>query len=185
MDGNFVPNLTYGMPIVEALRRLTHLPLDVHLMIERPERYVEAFAQAGADTMTVHIEAVTDPREVLRQIRQLGRVAGLAFNPDTPLSQVLPFATDCDLLLVMSVKAGFGGQAFNSVALEKLRTLRAEVGPDVSLEVDGGINMETIGPCADAGAEFFVVGSAIFRQPSYEAAVRQLRNAALGTFTES
>lgn len=178
MDGSFVPNLTYGMPIVSALRSATDLPLDVHLMIDRPERYLSAFREAGADCITVHVEAVEDPVPALREIRRLGAAAGLALNPATPLSRVEGYVSECDLVLVMSVPAGFGGQAFDPVALDKLRSLRALGDPDLLLEVDGGINPETIRACAEAGADWFVVGSAIFRQPDYSEAVAQLRAAA-------
>src|SRR5690606_21752604 len=121
MDGNFVPNLTYGMPVVAALRRLTDLPLDVHLMISHPEQYIDQFYEAGADVLTIHVEAVSDPRPVLARIRELGMGAGLALNPETPLEQVAGALDLCDLVLAMSVKAGFGGQKFNAVALDKLR----------------------------------------------------------------
>ncbi|MCA9268552.1 MAG: ribulose-phosphate 3-epimerase [Planctomycetales bacterium] len=178
MDGQFVPNLTYGMPIVAALRRLTTLPLDVHLMIERPERYIEAFADAGADVITIHVEATPDPQHALAAIRRSGAAAGLALNPGTPLSTLDDCLSLCDLLLVMSVDAGFGGQAFNPVALEKLAELRQRIDGAALLEVDGGVNSETIGPCRAAGADLFVVGSAIFKQPDYAAAVTQLRQAA-------
>ena len=177
MDGTFVPNLTYGMPIVEALRRLTHLPLDVHLMIARPERYLKAFAEAGADILTVHVEAASPHAggapHLLAEIRRLGMGAGIALNPGTPLSAIADCLDGCDLVLVMSVEAGFGGQSFNPAALEKLREVR-RLAPHVLLEVDGGINRETISPCAEAGAELFVVGSAIFRRPQYAEAVREL-----------
>jgi ribulose-phosphate 3-epimerase len=176
MDGRFVPNLTFGMPLVAAFRRLTQLPLDVHLMIEEPLRYIEAFRDAGADVITVHAEAVKDPRQALREIRDLGVAAGLAFNPDTPLCCLEACAEVCDLVLIMSVPAGFGGQEFRRVALERLGEARAAVGPDVLLQVDGGVNRETIGDCAAAGAQLFVVGSAIFRADSYAASVRELLN---------
>ncbi len=174
MDGSFVPNLTYGMPIVEALRRLTNLPLDVHLMIEHPHRYVEHFYEAGADIITFHAEAVEEPLLLLEHVRQLGAGAGIALNPATPLSKVEPCLDMCDLVLVMSVVAGFGGQPFNDVAIEKLERVREMAGPDVLLEVDGGINEDTIGRCAKAGAQLFVVGSAIFRNEHYPPIVKKL-----------
>jgi ribulose-phosphate 3-epimerase len=178
MDGHFVPNFTYGMTIVEAARRATDLPIDVHLMMEHPEKYIEAFRDAGADNMTIHVEAVPDPRPVLEKIRSLGASAGLAINPPTPLSAIEESLPYCDLILVMSVMPGFGGQKFDTVALEKLRTLNAR--PDVTalLEVDGGVAVDTIGKCAQAGAELFVTGSAIFRHEDYATAVRDLRTAA-------
>jgi ribulose-phosphate 3-epimerase len=180
MDGLFVPNLTYGLPIVEALRKLTDLPLDVHLMITEPERYLRQFVEAGSDVLTVHVEAVrADPRMVLEQIRSLGAGAGLALNPDTPLSKLDGALDACDLVLVMSVPAGFGGQSFRPNAIERLRTLRQTVRPEVLLEVDGGINRETIRGCAEAGAQLFVVGSGIFRAASYREAIGELTR--LGT----
>jgi ribulose-phosphate 3-epimerase len=174
MDGDFVPNFTYGMPIVEALRRLTDLPLDVHLMISKPHRYVAQFFEAGADLITFHVEAVEDPRPLLQRIRGLGAGAGVALNPGTPLSRVEPCLDLCDLLLVMSVEAGFGGQPFDAVALEKLRQARGLTRGDVLLEVDGGVSHKTIPSCAEAGAQLFVVGSAIFRSDRYATVVREL-----------
>jgi len=179
MDGVFVPNFTYGMTIVAAMRRLTSLPIDVHLMMVHPERYVEQFRQAGADGITFHVEAVEDPRPVLAQIRSLGAAAGLALNPSTPLSRIEAALDLCDLVLVMSVDAGFGGQKFNPIALDKLKTLRMRLPPGVCLEVDGGINSSTIAAAAQAGAELFVVGSAIFGQSDYQKAVSQLVAAAM------
>jgi len=178
MDGVFVPNLTYGMPIVEAFRRLTDLPLDVHLMIETPSRYIQQFIDAGADAITIHEEAVKDPLNSLQQIRELGAASGLAINPATPTAKAEAYLEHCDLLLVMSVDAGFGGQSFNDVALEKLRRLRELCGHEIMLEVDGGINESTISKCAQAGAELFVVGSAIFRSSHYGTVVNQLADLA-------
>lgn len=174
MDGNFVPNLTYGMPIVEACRRLTDLPIDVHLMISQPQNYLRQFYDAGADVITFHVEAVADPRSVLQEIRDLGAGAGLALNPATPVSRVEPVLDLCDLVLVMSVPAGFGGQQFDEVAVSKLGTIRQMAPEDVLLEVDGGINGKTIAACAQAGAQLFVVGSAIFHSSDYAAAVSDL-----------
>jgi ribulose-phosphate 3-epimerase len=164
MDGHFVPNLTYGMPIVEAVRRLTDLPLDVHLMIESPQRYVASFVDAGADLLTIHAEAVDDPREVLQSIRDLGACAGLAINPATEVATIEPSIGLCDLVLAMSVAPGFGAQKFERSTLEKLRRLRSIVPPEVLLEVDGGVNTQTVADCAAAGAQLLVVGSAIFRR---------------------
>jgi ribulose-phosphate 3-epimerase len=179
MDGHFVPNLTYGPPIVSAIRSCTDLPLDVHLMIANPQEYVGEFRDAGADGITIHIEAVPDPRAILKQIRRLGAAAGLAFNPTTPLSAVEPYLPECDLLLVMSVMPGFGGQKFDPVALEKLDAVKSSnAAKDLLLEVDGGVNSDTIGSCAEAGATLFVVGSAIFRQPDYQEAVTRLTHQA-------
>src|SRR3954468_17588359 len=155
MDGHFVPNLSIGVPIVEAVRRITDLPLDVHLMISDPAKYIEAFRKAGADSINIHIEAVPDPRPVLDRIRALGAMAGLALNPPTPLASIEPSLPHCDLVLVMSVMPGFGGQKFDNVALSKLRELHANTACRALLQVDGGVDSETVGPCAAAGAELF------------------------------
>ncbi len=176
MDGNFVPNLSYGMPIVAAIRKLTKLPLDVHLMISDPAKYISSFVDAGADCLTVHAEIDGDVGSVLESVRDAGILAGLAVNPATPLKSVENLLTVCDLLLIMSVDAGFGGQAFNPVALEKLR-LAKELAPDLLLEVDGGVNRKTIASCREAGAQLFVVGSAIFGQDNYQQALMELAGA--------
>ena len=173
MDGRFVPNISYGMPIVAAFRRLSDLPLDVHLMIEQPQQYIQQFYDAGADHITFHIEAVTDPRAVINQIHDLGASAGVALNPATPVSAIEPILDVCDLVLVMSVDAGFGGQSFNPVALDKLRAIREKM-PTMLLEVDGGVNDATIASCAQAGAQLMVIGSAIFGAKSYTTAVSEL-----------
>jgi ribulose-phosphate 3-epimerase len=167
MDGHFVPNISFGLPIVEAARRLTDLPLDTHLMISEPGRYLKQFRQAGADLITIHIEAVPEPQPLLERIRALGAGAGITLNPPTPVSHVEDYLESCDLVLVMSVMPGFGGQQFEPVALEKLRRLRALAGPEMLLSVDGGVNLETIGACAAAGADLFVVGSSLFSQDDY------------------
>lgn len=170
MDGHFVPNFTFGMTIVEAARRSTTLPLDVHLMMEQPGRYLRQFREAGADVITVHEEVCRDQQELadlVAQIRELGALAGVAINPPTPLVRIEQVASDCDLILVMSVMPGFGGQAFDPVALEKLATLRDRSDVDALLEVDGGVNAETIAACAEAGADLLVVGSAISSGDDY------------------
>jgi ribulose-phosphate 3-epimerase len=174
MDGVFVPNLTYGMPIVAAVRRLTDLPLDVHLMIHRPGDYVDQFIDAGADLVTFHIEGVAEPRPLLERIRGRGVAGGVALNPETPLSDLDGCLDLCDLVLVMSVPAGFGAQSFDSSALERLSLLRRRVDQHVMLEVDGGVNATTIAGCRKAGADLFVVGSAIFGQEDYSHVVQQL-----------
>ncbi len=178
MDGHFVPNLTYGLPLVETFRRLTDLPLDVHLMISNPEEFVERYADAGADALTIHIEAVPQPQNALRRIRELDVAAGLAINPGTPLSAIEDCIELCDLLLVMSVEPGFGGQQFQSVALQKLRELRRRVDGDQLLEIDGGVNETTISDCAEAGAQLFVVGSGIFRAEDYAQSLQRLESLA-------
>jgi len=174
MDGLFVPNMTYGMPIVAALRRLTRLPLDVHLMIERPERYLREFRDAGAHLLTIHVEATADPAAVLGRYGDMGLGAGLAVNPGTPLDGVEQCLEACDLALVMSVPAGFGGQPFDRAALDRVRRLRQLAGDRLLLEMDGGINDATIADCAAAGAQLFVVGSGIFRASDYGEALRRL-----------
>lgn len=173
MDGNFVPNLTYGMPIVEGLRRYTDLPLDVHLMIGDPLAYAKPMVDAGADMLTFHVEAVRDPVETAGKLKDLGVGVGIALNPDTSLASFGEAVSMVDMALVMSVDAGFGGQAFNPIALDKLRSLRQDY-PDLLLEVDGGIDVNTIGLARAAGCDLFVVGSAIFRQESYLAAIADL-----------
>ena len=174
MDGHFVPNLTYGFPLVEAMRRLTRLPLELHLMIENPGAWVKRYRDAGADGMTIHVEAAPDPTEALGKIRDLGAAAGLAFNPETPLAAIEPYLGACDLVLVMSVSPGFGGQEFEPVAVEKVRQLRRRISPGQVLEVDGGIKEETLRRCAAAGASWFVVGSAVFAAADPAAEVRRL-----------
>ena len=179
MDGVFVPNLTYGMPIVEAVRRLTDLPVDVHLMIQNPGHYLQAFVDAGADAITFHKEAVADPAPLLERLRAADVASGIVVNPKTGIDAIADCLPLCDLLLVMSVEAGFGGQAFDPCALEKLREARA-VGPsDLLLEIDGGINLDTVRQSVVAGAQWLVVGSAIFKQPNYSVAIQQLMETAL------
>jgi len=161
MDGHFVPNLSFGVPVVKAIRRTTDLPLDVHLMLQNPEPYLPVFRKAGADFLTIHIEVVPDPRSMFDTIRRLGAAPGLASNPPTPVEWVLPFVHDCDLILTMSVMPGFGGQAFNPVALDKIRRIREVAGEETFISVDGGVGEGTIADCAAAGANLFVVGTAL------------------------
>lgn len=175
MDGHFVPNLSFGVPIVEAVRRVTSLPLDVHLMISDPAAYVEQFREAGADLITFHAEAVADPVPLLRRIRGLGALAGISINPPTPVSVLEGCAGECDLVLVMSVMPGFGGQKFQPDVLDKFRWLSSTFPSDVLLSVDGGVNGETIAPCASAGANLFVVGTGLFRYPDYGKRLTELR----------
>lgn len=177
MDGHFVPNMTYAMPIVEGLRRHTQMPLDVHLMISDPITYAKPMVDAGADLLTFHAESVIDASETAQQIAELGVSVGVALNPDTPLASIANCLPHVDMVLVMSVEAGFGGQKFNPIALEKLRALR-EAHPDLLLQIDGGIDTNTIGPARDAGCDLFVVGSAIFKKEDYNAAFADL-NAAI------
>jgi ribulose-phosphate 3-epimerase len=168
MDGHFVPNLTLGTAIVAAARQATDRLLDVHLMVERPEPLLEAFARAGADLITVHVEATPHIHRALQQIHALGCKAGVALNPGTPAEAVFPVLHLADLVLVMSVNPGFSGQAFLPEALPKVRTLRTwldEHSPETHLEIDGGINPQTLPLARAAGANVFVAASAIFRHP--------------------
>jgi ribulose-phosphate 3-epimerase len=183
MDGRFVPQLTYGLVVVEAVRRAAKGPLEVHLMVEQPESCIEDYAKAGADILTVHLEGLSDPRQTLETISSLGPQAHLAISPATPVERVEPYLDVCDGVLVMSVEPGFGGQPFNPVALEKLAhlaALRKERGGSFRLAVDGGISTETIGPVASAGAELIVAGSAVIRSPDYTQAIAQLEQIARG-----
>lgn len=174
MDGHFVPNLSFGLPVVEAIHRSTDLPLDVHLMISEPASYVRRFREAGADLLTVHVEVLSDPRPLLQEIRALGAGVGISLNPATPIEALEGCLDLCDLVLVMSVMPGFGGQPFEPAALEKLRWLRSSLGANVLLSVDGGVNAETVGPCAEAGADVFVTGSALFSQDDYGRFIREM-----------
>jgi len=181
MDGHFVPNITIGPRIVEAVRDATRLPLDVHLMIEQPERYIEAFVKSGATTVGVHAEACPHLHRTIAQIREAGARASVTINPGTPASAVEPVLGDTDQVLVMTVNPGFGGQRFIPSTLAKVETLRGWIrdrGLAVALEVDGGITEDTIGSAARAGANAFVAGTAIFGAPSYPAAIAALRQAA-------
>jgi ribulose-phosphate 3-epimerase len=179
MDGHFVPNLSFGVPVVEAIRRTTQLPLDVHLMLQNPEPYLPVFRKAGADFLSIHIEVVPDPRPMFDTIRKLGAVPGLVSNPPTPVESVLPFVNDCDLILTMSVMPGFGGQAFNPVAIEKIRRIREVASENTFISVDGGIGEATIADVADAGANLFVVGSALLGHSDIDAQFRLLRQRAM------
>ena len=181
MDGRFVPNLTLGPPIVKALRKATKLPLDVHLMIVEPERYLEDFANAGADRLTVHVEACTHLHRTLQHIRHLGKRAGVALNPATHESTVEYALEGADLVLVMSVNPGFGGQAFIPEVLPKMRALAGMItkrGLPVDLEVDGGVAEETAARVSEAGARVLVAGNAVFTKPSYAEAIATLRREA-------
>ncbi|MDQ0190844.1 ribulose-phosphate 3-epimerase [Alicyclobacillus cycloheptanicus] len=185
MDGHFVPNLTMGPLVVSALRPRCARPLDVHLMILRPEQYIEAFVTAGADTVTVHCEATPHIHRVLQQIRSLGAKAGLALNPGTGLDVLDALMGEFDMLLLMTVNPGFGGQAFLPFVLRKIQQARQRLDAAgyraVPIEVDGGITRDTIGSAARAGAEVFVAGSAIFSRSDRSAAVAELRQAAAGS----
>jgi ribulose-phosphate 3-epimerase len=180
MDGRFVPNITIGPPVVKALRAATKLPLDVHLMIVEPERYVEQFAEAGADIISVHVEACLHLHRTLQHVRHLGKRAGVVVNPATPEDAIEYVLGIADLVLVMSVNPGFGGQAFLPEVLpkvEKISTMIARGGRHVDLEIDGGITPETAGDATRAGARVLVAGSAVFNHTDYANAIRELRGA--------
>lgn len=178
MDGHFVPNLSYGAMLIESVRSRTELFFDAHLMIAEPERYLDDYLKAGCDAITVHIEAVPEPVSLLRRIRSAGVKAGLALNPGTSVEQVQPFLAECDLVLVMSVQPGFGGQAFIADVLPKAARLRDLVAPETWISIDGGIGLETIGDAAAAGVQLFVAGSSVFDQPDYATAIWSLESRA-------
>jgi ribulose-phosphate 3-epimerase len=178
MDGHFVPNITIGPPVVAALRKTTQKTLDVHLMIEHPERWISAFADAGADVITVHVEAATHLHRVLQAIRASGKRAGVSLNPHTPEDTIRYVLGELDLVLVMSVNPGFGGQTFIPEVLPKIRALRhmiAESGRDIALEVDGGIKVGTAAQVVSAGANVLVAGNAVFAGGDYARAIESIR----------
>ena len=186
MDGRFVPNITIGPFVVEALKRATRLPLDVHLMIVEPERYVEAFARAGSDVITVHAEASTHLHRTVQTIRECGARPGVSINPATPVSAIEEIIDDVDLVLVMSVNPGFSGQSFIPSALRKIKAIRGLMdarGLDVELEVDGGIKVSNIGEAASAGADVFVSGSGILGSDDYAATMAAMRREVEGAVT--
>jgi ribulose-phosphate 3-epimerase len=183
MDGHFVPNLTVGLPVVEALLQHARLPLDCHLMIENPERWAPQYAETGARNVTIHAEAASAPVRTLRAIRAAGARAGLAVNPATPVEPYADLLPEMDMLLLMTIEPGFGGQPFLDLVLPKLRRARqliAASGGSVWLQVDGGVTEETIVRCAEAGADMFVAGSAVFGHADPAGRVRALRAAATG-----
>ncbi len=180
MDGLFVPNISIGVPVVQAVRRVTDMPLDVHLMIDRPIRYVEAFCKAGADILTVHLEADTaeNTRQALLRIRELGVRPAICIKPKTPAEEVLPFLELCSLCLVMTVEPGFGGQKFMADMMPKVQTIRQYIEAhqlDCELEVDGGVGIETAPVCKESGANVLVAGSAFFKAEDKTAFVQTLQ----------
>ena len=181
MDGHFVPNLTLGPCVVKSLRPASDLFFDVHLMISDPLTYAEEFAKAGADSICFHVEAVDEPKRVIEKIRALGKRAAISVKPGTPASAVFPYLSAVDMVLVMTVEPGFGGQKFMPDMLEKVRAIKQrarELSHEVLLQVDGGIAVDTIGQAAQSGVDVFVAGSAIYGAPDYAAAMRALRAAA-------
>jgi ribulose-phosphate 3-epimerase len=178
MDGHFVPNLTIGPPVIEAIRKRTRIPLDVHLMIEEPERWVDTYVRAGADWLTVHTEACTHLQRTLAQIREAGARAGVALNPGTSPEGLRYVLDDLDLVLVMSVNPGFGGQSFIPSSYQKIRDIRSLIAlRTIEISVDGGVKKDNAGALAQAGASMLVAGSAVFGSPDPAQAVRELRNA--------
>ena len=180
MDGHFVPNITMGPIVVEALRPITKLPLDVHLMIENPDQYIESFAKAGADYITVHVEACPHLHRTIQLIRSYGVKPGVVLNPHTPIETIQHILEDVDMVLFMTVNPGFGGQKFIHSVISKVQQLSdiiKEKGLSIEIEIDGGINAETIIPCAEAGATIFVAGSAIYSQQDRAKALQDIKKA--------
>lgn len=181
MDGRFVPNLTMGADMVRMVRSTTHLPIDVHLMVGEPERHVEGFAEAGADWITIHLEATANVQATLHSIKELGKRAGLALNPQSAETSLEYLLDDVDLILVMTINPGFAGQAFLPGMLPKLRRIQrlvSEAGRSIAIEVDGGIGPRTARLVADAGADTLVAGTAVFRRPDRGQAISEIRTAA-------
>jgi len=182
MDGQFVPNISFGMPVIQAVKKIAQKPLDVHLMIVRPERYFEKFKQSGADWLTVHFEACDHLHGALQEIRELGMKAGVALNPHTPVSsleEIIPFA---DLVLIMTVNPGFGGQAFIETSYEKIRKTKKLIvssGSGALIEVDGGIDLSNAGRLFDAGADILVTGTTVFHSPDALRTIHELKTAGL------
>jgi len=180
MDGHFVPNITIGPLVVKAVRRITDLPLDVHLMIEHADAYLDDFARAGADWITVHVETGYHLHRTIHRIKELGKKAGAVLNPATPLTSLEEILPDLDLVMLMTVNPGFGGQSFIESSLAKIKQLKKMIddrGLSVGIEVDGGVSPKTIGPIAAAGANIFVAGSAVFGQNDYAKVIAELKGA--------
>lgn len=178
MDGMFVTNISFGLPVIASLRKNTDIFFDVHLMIDRPERYVERFVEAGADLVTFHYEASDNPEKTLELIRSLGKKAGISVKPNTPVDVVYPMLDKCDLVLIMTVEPGYGGQSFMPEMLDKIRALRAEIeyrGLEVDIQVDGGINAETGRLVREAGANNLVAGSYVFKEKDRRTVIGSLR----------
>jgi len=181
MDAHFVPNLTFGLPVVEALARISPIPLDCHLMIDDPDRWAPMYAEAGASSVTFHVEAARDPISLARNLRILGARAGMAFKPGTPFTPYADLLPELDMVLLMTVEPGFGGQSFMADQMSKVREVReavARCGGEIWVQVDGGVSATTIQACAEAGADVFVAGSAVFGAEAAEAAVDRLRDLA-------
>lgn len=180
MDGMFVTNISFGLPVIKSLREKTNMIFDVHLMIEAPERYADRFIDAGADILTFHLEACKDPKSLLQNIRSQGVMAGISIKPNTPTEDVYPYLDECDMVLVMTVEPGYGGQKLIPETLEKVRKIRAEIekrGLFVEIQVDGGINEQNSVDAISAGAGILVAGSSVFGAKDKKAAIDALRNA--------
>lgn len=178
MDGAFVPNISFGFPVIEAIASKAEKPMDVHLMIIEPEKYVDRFAALGAEMISFHLNASKDPAALLKHIRSLGVKSGLVINPDIPVEELFPFLQDADYVLLMSVFAGFGGQKFIEATYDRIRTLKAEIGRqglDIKIEVDGGVSASNAAALAEAGAEIFVAGSAVFKAEDPAAVIAAMR----------
>ena len=178
MDGHFVPNITIGPGPVASLRKITRLPFDVHLMIENPDQYIDSFAAAGSDIITVHVEAARHLHRTIAQIKEKGIKAGVSLNPATPLAQVEPIMSDVDVLLIMTVNPGFGGQKFiNSILpkIQKAHEMVKAISPHVSIEVDGGVTIDNIKAIAEAGADVMVAGASVFGSGNYEQTIRTMK----------
>ncbi|MBU0716969.1 MAG: ribulose-phosphate 3-epimerase [Planctomycetes bacterium] len=182
MDGHFVPNISFGVPVIRSLRKRSRMFFDAHLMITEPQRYAEAFVKAGCDLITFHIEVADEPQAIVEHLRSLGVAVGVSLNPTTPASAIGSIIADVDLVLVMSVWPGLGGQAFISEVLPKIRKLHKALRPDQRLEIDGGINVSTVGAAAEAGADTLVAGTAVFGQPDSAAAMKELENLAIASW---
>ena len=176
MDGHFVPNITLGPCVIKSLRKYSDLFFDVHLMIEQPQRYIEAFAQSGADLITVHYEAVSDLSAVLRQIKSFGIKASVTINPETDLDCILPYLDEVDMVLIMSVHPGFGGQSLIPSCLDKVRNLRKRA-PQLDIEIDGGVNLSNISEVVSAGANIIVAGSAVFQAQDPKLVIQKMLEA--------
>ena len=182
MDGHFVPNITIGPPVVRAIKRVTNLPLDVHLMIEDPDKYLDAFVEAGASLLSVHVEVLPHLHRTIQAIKKRGVKAGVVLNPSTPVVSLEDVASDVDHVLVMSVNPGFGGQTFIPRSIDKIRAVRrllTSAGNNAPIEVDGGVDLNTVADVVTAGADMLVAGQAIFGAADAEAAARALRGAAV------
>lgn len=178
MDGHFVPNISFGPMIVDFIRKATPKYCDVHLMIEKPEKYLDVFRKSGADNISVHIEACPNLQETLRRIRELGSHAGIAINPGTPVQELAPYLHEADLVCMMSVNPGFGGQAFIEATYEKIRALKKmirEAGAKMKVEVDGGVGLQNAAAIIEAGADILVAGNSVFRAPDPKAAIEALK----------